>query len=94
MKNPNVTASDKQKVVKITDATLVSPSAAQAAAQRLYDYYQRRNTGKAKVVFAGERLGDRLSLPDSCGGATAGNLTKMEIRLSNTVVYTGEVKGV
>lgn len=94
VKNPNVTASDKQKVVKITDATLVSPSVAQAAAQRLYDYYQRRNTGKAKVVFAGERLGDRLSLPDSCGGATVGNLTKMEIRLSNTVVYTGEVKGV
>lgn len=94
VKNPNVTASDRQKVVKIADATLVSPAVAQTTAQRLYNYYQRRNTGKAKVVFTGERLGDRLSLPDSCGETTVGNLTKMEIRLSNTAVYTGEVRGV
>ena len=94
VKNPNVTATDKQKVVKVTDATLVSPDAAQTVAQRLYAYHQRRSTGKAKVVFAGERLGDCLSLPDNCGGATVGNLEKMEIKLSNTVVYTGGVKGV
>ena len=94
VKNPDVTATDKQKVIKVTDATLVSPAVAQAVAQRLYAYHQQRNTGKAKVVFTGERLGDRLSLPNSCGGATVGNLVKMEIKLSNTVVYTGEVKGV
>ena len=94
VKNPNVTATDKQKVVKITDATLVSPAVAQTVAQRLYDYHQRRNTGKAKVVFAGEHLGDRVSLPDNCGGRTVGNLEKMEIKLSNTVVYTAGVKGV
>lgn len=51
-------------------------------------------TGKAKVVFAGEHLGDRVSLPDNCGGRTVGNLEKMEIKLSNTVVYTAGVKGV
>ena len=94
MKTPNVTATDKQKVVKITDATLVSPAVAQTVAQRLYDYHQRRNTGKAKVVLAGEHLGDRVSLPDNCGGRTVGNLEKMEIKLSNTVVYTAGVKGV
>lgn len=94
VKNPDVTATDKQKVVKITDATLVSPAVAQTVAQRLYDYHLRRNTGKAKVVFAGEHLGDRISLPDNCGGRTVGNLEKMEIKLSNTVVYTAGVKGV
>lgn len=94
VKNPDVTANDKQKIKKFTDATLVSPDIAQAVAQRVYEYYQRRNTGKAKIVYAGERLGDRLTLPNSCGGYTTGNLTKMEIKLSNTVVYTGEVKGV
>ena len=94
VKNPDVTATDKQKVVKITDATLVSPAVAQTVAQRLYDYRRRRNTGKAKVVFAGEYLGDRISLPDNCGGRTVGNLEKMEIKLSNTVVYTAGVKGV
>ena len=94
VKNPNVTATDKQKVVKIADATLVSPSVGQAVAQRLYEYHQRRNTGKAEIVFTGEQLGDRLSVPNSYGGNTVGNLTKMEIKLSNTVVFTGEVKGV
>lgn len=94
VKNPDVTATDKQKVVKITDATLVSPAEAQTVAQRLYDYRRRRNTGKAKVIFAGEHLGDQISLPDNCGGRTVGNLEKMEIKLSNTVVYTAGVKGV
>ena len=65
VKNPNVTATDKQKVVKIADATLVSPSVGQAVAQRLYEYHQRRNTGKAEIVFTGEQLGDRLSVPNS-----------------------------
>lgn len=94
VKNPNVTANDKQKVKKVADATLVSPAIAQSVAQRVYDYYLRRDTGKAKIVYFGEKLGDRLTIPNSCGGYTAGNLTKMEIKLSNTVVYTGEVKGV
>lgn len=92
--NPNVTASDKQNVVEITDATLISPSIGQAVAQRVYDYYLNRNTNKAKIVWAGERLGDYLTMPNAWDSTNTGHLAKMEIKLSNTVAATCETIGV
>lgn len=83
--NPDVTVSDKQNVVQVTGATLVSPAIGQQTAQRVYDYYARRSTGKAKIVWTGQRLGDRVSLPNGWGGTEEGNIVKMEISLSNTV---------
>lgn len=92
--NPNVTATDKQNVVEVTDATLISPSIGQAVAQRVYDYYLNRNTNKAKIVWAGEKLGDLLTLPNAWGGTNTGHVAKMEIKLSNTVAATCETIGV
>lgn len=92
--NPNVTASDKQNVIEITEATLVSTSIGQAVAQRVYDYYLKRDTSKAKIVWQGERLGDLLTLPNSWGGTNTGNVAKMEIKLSNTVAASCEAIGV
>ena len=92
--NPNVTASDKQNVIEITGATLVSTSIGQAVAQRVYDYYLKRDTSKAKIVWQGERLGDLLTLPNSWGGTNTGNVAKMEIKLSNTVAASCEAIGV
>ena len=92
--NPDVTATDKQNIKKISDATLVSPAIAPAVAQRVYEYYLRRNTNKSKIVYNGEKLGDCLTIPNSWGSANTGNLAKMEIKLSNTVVYSSESKGV
>lgn len=92
--NPNVTASDKQNVVEITDATLISPSIGQAVAQRVYDYYLNRNTNKAKIVWSGERLGDYLTMPNAWDSTNTGHLAKMEIKLSNTVAATCETIGV
>lgn len=92
--NPNITATDKQNVVEVTDATLVSPSIGQAVAQRVYDYYSRRNTHKAKIVWRGERLGDCVNVPNAWGGTNTGNIVHMEIVLSNTVVANCESVGV
>lgn len=92
--NPNVTATDKQNVIEVTDATLVSTSIGQSVAQRVYDYYLKRNTNKAKIVWDGERLGDMLTLPNAWGGTNTGNVAKMEIKLSNTVAATCEAIGV
>lgn len=91
--NPNITAADKQNVIEITGATLVSPEIGPAVAQRVYDYYLKRNTNKAKIVWAGERLGDLLTLPNAWGGTNTGHLAKMEIRLSNTVAAACETIG-
>lgn len=91
--NPDVTANDKQNVEEFQGATLVSPDNAQAVAQRVYDWYLRRNTAKASIVWKGEELGDYVSFPNSWDGANAGSITKMEIKLSNTVVAKCEAVG-
>ena len=91
--NPNVTASDRENVKEITDATLVSTSIGQDVANRVYAYYAKRNTASARIVYGGERLGDCISVSTPWGSLTTGNLHKMEIKLSNTVVYAAEVKG-
>ncbi|MEM5766877.1 MAG: hypothetical protein AAGU32_01070 [Bacillota bacterium] len=92
--NPNVTATDKQNVVEVTGATLIAPAIGQATAQRVYNHYARRNTSRAKFVWRGEKLGDRVTLPNTWGGTNAGNLSRMEIALSNTVVANSELLGV
>ena len=90
--NPDVAANDKQNVVEVTGATLVSTSIGQAVAQRVYDYHTRRQTNRAKIVWSGERLGERITVPNAWGGTEAGNIVKMEIALSNTVAANLEVK--
>lgn len=90
--NPDVIATDKVNVKEIKDATLVSTDIGQAAAQRVYDYYQRRDAISAKIVYDGEKLGDCVSIYTPWGTLLTGNLNKMDITLSNTVVYKAEVK--
>lgn len=84
--NPDVTANTKANVIEVDGATLVSPSIGQAVAQRVYDYYARRNTERIKVVWNGERLGDAVTQPTPWGTEATGNISRMEIKLSNTVV--------
>lgn len=94
IKNPNVTANDKQSVVEVTEATLVSPDIVQSVAQRVYDYYMMRQTDNAKVVWKGEKIGDYVSLPTAWGTEHAGHIKKMTITLSNTVAADVETVGV
>ena len=93
VKNPNVTATDKQNVIEITGGTLVSSEIGQSVAQRVYDYYLKRNTNRAKIVWNGELLGDCVTLPNAWGDANTGNISKMEMKLSNTVAASCEVIG-
>lgn len=93
VKNPNITAADKQNVVEITSGTLVSPDIGQSVAQRVYDYYLKRNTNRAKIVWKGELLGDCVTLPNAWGETNTGNLSRMEIKLSNTVAASCEAVG-
>lgn len=91
--NPNITASDKQNAVEVTDATLVSPSIGQAVAQRVYDFYMKRYTTKASIVWKGECLGDCVTVLNTWNEPKTGNINHMEIKLSNTVVASIEVTG-
>lgn len=91
--NPNITASDRENAKAITDATLVSAAIGQVVANRVYAHYAKRNTAAARIVYGGERLGERISIYTPWGTLSTGILSKMEITLSNTVVYKAEVTG-
>lgn len=91
--NPNITASDRENVKEVQGATLVSHDNGNEIAERLYKYYSLRDTNVATVVFGGEHLGSCVSIFTPWGLLTTGNLHKMEIKLSNTVVYQSEVTG-
>lgn len=93
VKNPNVTKNEKQNVKEFTGATLVSPDNAQIVAQRLYDWYMRREKTKAKIVWKGESLGDCVEIANNWNNASTGNITKMEIKISNTIVASCESMG-
>lgn len=94
VKNPYVGVTDKQNIITVDQATLVSPDIGQQTAQRVFDYYMRRNTNSATIVWKGERLGDYLTLPNAWEETSAGNVTKMEIKLSNTVAASVDCVGV
>lgn len=93
IKNPNVTASDKQNVKKIEDATLVNPSNVAAVARSVYDYYMRRNRQRVKIVMEGERPGDHISAPTPWGTLVDGHIVSMGITLSGIAAADCEVAG-
>lgn len=90
VENPNVIATDKANAKEVKNATLVSTENGQAVAQRLYDYYSKRDTITARIVYDGEKLGDCVSIYTSWGTLNTGVLHKMEVTLSNTVAYRAE----
>lgn len=91
--NPDVIATDKANVKEVKNGTLVSTDNGQTVAQRLYDYYSKRDTISARIVYAGEKIGDCVSIYTPWGTLNTGILHKMEVTLSNTVVYKAEVIG-
>lgn len=94
VKNPNITSTDKQNIKEVSDGTLVSPDVGQKVAQRMYDYYSRRDTQRGRIVWSGERLGDKLTIPTPWDTEQTGHVQRMEIKLSNTVVASVESLGV
>lgn len=91
--NPDVGANDKANVKEVKSATLVSIDIGQSVAQRLYDFYTKRDQISARVVYSGEKLGDCVSIYTPWGTLSTGNLHKMEVTLSNTAVFKAEVTG-
>lgn len=91
--NPIVTATDKQNVIEIADATLISPSNVAEIAQLVYDYAVRRDTHKVKFRVDGERIGDYVTTHTNWGESVTGHYAKATIVLSGIVVSDAEVIG-
>ena len=89
--NPNVTASDKQNIKTVQDATLVNADNAQAVAQRVYNYWMRRKTVETGIVWEEQNMLDYITVPTPWGQDMTGNLTSAKITLSNLTVAEIEV---
>lgn len=89
--NADVTANDKKNVKKIANANFVTKENGQEIAQRVYDFYTKRDTENGKIVWRGEKLGDCVTVPDSWDGTHTGNISWMDIVLSNTVAASCKV---
>lgn len=91
IKNPNVTASDKQNVKEIKDATLVNSGNVAAVARTAYDYYMRRNTQRVKIVMSDETPGSHVTAPTPWGSRVTGHISSMSITLSGIAAADCEV---
>ncbi|MEA4894565.1 MAG: hypothetical protein VB064_04810 [Oscillospiraceae bacterium] len=92
--NPNVTATDKQNVISVEDATLVNTSNVSVVAQRVFDYYLRRDTLSERIVVEGERPGDYVSSSTPWSAELTGDIVSMSLVLSNTTVADIKIKAV
>lgn len=93
IENPKATASDKQNVIVVDQATLVNPGNVAAVARRMYDYYSKRDRQNIKIVMAGDRPGDRIAAPTPWGSFVNGYITRMNIVLSGIAAADCEIIG-
>ncbi len=89
--NPSVTASDKQNVKQVENASLVNASNAQAVAQRVYNYWLRRKTVSTKIVWEDRDMMEYITVPTPWGQDMTGSLTSAKITLSNLTAAEVEV---
>jgi len=91
--NPKSTASDKQNVIEVKNATLINPSNVFSAAQRLYNYYMLRQLQKVQIVVEKERPADRVAMPTPWGTVINGYITRMNLVLSGITAADCEIVG-
>lgn len=89
--NPNAVATDLANKIKFVGMYLCNNSNAQAIAEKIMAYYQRRRVYKYSHVIDGERVGDRVGALLPWGDAVAGNITKMTVTATGLIVADTEM---
>lgn len=84
-------ANAKVNIKKVTDCTLDAD--AQALAQRVYDYYQRRIADSGEIILADEQAGDWVSLKKADGKSLVGTAEKISIDLTGGFIATTLLRG-
>ena len=89
--NPNTVTSDPENVKKFDKCYLVNLSNAQALANNIMAYYQRRDKYSFKHILSGQQVAGRHSALLPWGGVASGNITKMTVTTSNITVSDTEM---
>ena len=93
IENPAVQPSDRPNVVQITDATLIHSGNVAEIARRVFDFYNLRDTLRAKIKVDRESCGGRYRISTPFGGTASGVITSMNLILSNITAADIELHG-
>lgn len=89
--NPNTVSSDPENVKEFESCYLVNSSNAQTLADRLMEYYQKRNKYSFKHILAGQKAAHRYTAGLPWDGMASGHITKMTVTTSNITVSDTEM---
>lgn len=91
--NPDVTSSDKENVIEVSECTLISPSNVTEILNLLYDASMRRSIHKLKFRLYGELPGAYVKTITPWDSNVIGHYTKASIVLSGFALSDAEVVG-
>lgn len=89
----NLPPNAQDNELTVTDATLVGPSRAEAAAVRVLEHYAQRYEQNFSMVAGDEKLADRLIIQSFGGEMVRGVLTKLEFDLTGGFLADAKVIG-
>lgn len=92
-KTETLPAGTKTGVKSITGATLIDPTKAQAAAIRVYNYYQLRYKDEGRLLPGNETIGNIVEISSMGGNNLTGYIQRITTDLSNGGLETITVKG-
>nr|WP_325305649.1 hypothetical protein [uncultured Dysosmobacter sp.] len=84
-------ANAKPNVKAVTDCTLDAD--AQALAQRVYDYYQRRISDSGQIILSTEQAGDWIAMQNTNGKALVGTAEQISIDLTGGFIAAIDIRG-
>ena len=87
-------ANGKANVLTVPDATLISSAVGAAAAQRVYDYYQKRYENEVSVILQDEAAGEVRAVDSMYGRKILGTVEKLDIDLVGGYVADATIVGV
>lgn len=91
--NNNLAPGDKENILKVEDATLVSNSNALEVAQRVYGYFQMRHQDEGEILLQGEECGQLVTIDSLNNQKVQGIVEKLDIDLTGGFIANATITG-
>lgn len=91
--NINLAPGDKENILKVEEATLVSNSNALEVAQRVYDYYQLRHQDEGEILLQDEENGQLVEISSLHNQQIQGIVEKLDINLTGGFIANATITG-
>ncbi len=91
--NTNLAPGDKENILKVEEATLVSNSNALEVAQRVYNYYQMRHQDEGEILLQNEECGQLVTIDSLHDEKIQGIIEKLDINLTGGFIANTTITG-